>query len=107
MKNDIFELHVLSADSWPADAEADMATIMSKAEETKEAMQSEVPSHPDIMGAGTCTAGLPASFRQPCCPGCHAQGFPFPKCLKGSGKCSCDDSPAPYMPPSATAEAIV
>merc|ERR1719181_1084799 len=51
MKNDIFELRVLTADSWPADAEADMATIIAKAEEKKEAMQSEVPSQPDFSGA--------------------------------------------------------
>jgi steryl-sulfatase len=99
MKNDIFELHALSADSWPADAEADMATVVSKAEEKKEAMQSEVPSKPDITGAGTCTAGLPAAIRQPCCPGCHAKGFPFPSCKSESnGECSCNNAPSPSPP---------
>merc|ERR1711862_198776 len=99
MTNDRMELHALSVDTWPKDAGASFETVVQKAEAKRTAMRKEVDSKANLFGAGSCTAGLSATYRQPCCPGCHATGFPFPKC---SGTCD-----APHKAPMEEASDVM
>lgn len=98
---DPMERHELSTTAWPADAGLTMEAVLEKAESNKAAMLKEISAKPDLLGAGTCTAGLPRTFRQPCCPGCYAIGTLNPSCRRGVRECSCDDMPA--LPPTPVA----
>mmetsp|Transcript_60508 Transcript_60508/g.130599 ORF Transcript_60508/g.130599 Transcript_60508/m.130599 type:complete len:587 (+) Transcript_60508:25-1785(+) len=94
MATDVQEDKPLTGANWPADAGISLADVVSKALLAKETMEMDVHPKPDITGAGTCTAGLPAVWRQQCCPGCHAVGFPFPECKTLLGRnCTCDKVP--------------
>eukprot|EP00658_Telonema_sp_P-2_P013189 TRINITY_DN14998_c0_g1_i1.p1 TRINITY_DN14998_c0_g1~~TRINITY_DN14998_c0_g1_i1.p1 ORF type:complete len:511 (+),score=34.21 TRINITY_DN14998_c0_g1_i1:259-1791(+) len=68
--------------------------IVRLASAAKSDMEKSVHPRPDLFGAGTCTAGLPSSSRQPCCPGCAKPGLLHNLCHDGQGNhCSCDNVP--------------
>jgi steryl-sulfatase len=68
---DLMESIPLNASSWPHDAPIGYAEVVSLANTTRDDMVRAVHPKPSPFGAGTCTEGLPATSRQPCCPGCH------------------------------------
>jgi len=96
MLNDRLELHNFTADNWPASLKVTYKDVVAAAEAEKARMEQEIHAKPDITGAGTCTAGLPAVWRQPCCPGCKPAGLLFPHCVKKTAwfrkgeRCNCD-----------------
>lgn len=95
MLKDPMELQPLSEDTWPSDVKLSMTEAISRAEKRKEQMLADFNPKPTMGGAGTCTSGLPAPTRQPCCPGCKGFGFPFPTCKMGGffgKKCECGQS---------------
>ena len=70
------------------------AAVVAAAAARRTEMEKEVHPKPSIGGAGTCTAGLPSTSRQPCCLGCKARGLLHFKCVDesaGGGECSCED----------------
>lgn len=74
--HDPFEQVPLTAANWPSDTSFTYRQAISTASQARIQMQNTVNPQPDKQGAGSCTAGLPAAWRQPCCPGCH-QTIPF------------------------------
>lgn len=93
LDNDLFEQMELTDANWPAGATMTYQDVMAAANQTKAAMQAKVHPTPDKQGAGTCTAGLPAAARQPCCPGCKQIEPFYGKCNKADGlgkHCECD-----------------
>jgi hypothetical protein len=75
LDHDLTESVPLNASNWPAGATMSYEAAVSKARAAREAMEADLHPKPSIGGAGTCTAGLPAASRQPCCPGCHKSIF--------------------------------
>jgi len=95
MTYDKFELTPLTARAWPSDAGLGLLDVVRKATAARQVMEASVHPKPDKSGAGTCTAGMPSSARQPCCPGCHSTvGLIFPSCKHHLlGGCTCNDVP--------------
>jgi len=91
---DPFESKPLTEDTWPQDAGLTLQDVIRLAQSKKERMEKEVHPKPDSQGAGTCTSGLPAAARQPCCAGCKqlVPFFGFCRYAGGLGKkCDCVD----------------
>lgn len=88
---DPFEAVVLTPDNWPSNSGTSYSAVMLLANKAKTDMEAKVHPSPDKQGAGTCTEGLPAASRQPCCPGC-SQKIPFyGQCTKTIfEECTCD-----------------
>ena len=72
--NDVSERLPLTRANWPGHTAGNVSysydDVVAAANATRDAIVREVHPTPDSSGAGTCTAGLPAVGRQPCCPGC-------------------------------------
>ena len=87
---DVGEATPLRRANWPADAGvATYEAVVRAANATRAAMEARVHPKPDAGGAGTCTAGLPAHSRQPCCAGC-SQGLLASSCQTSDHKeCTC------------------
>lgn len=92
---DPFERDPLTPTShrWPANES--YANVVRKATLAREEMMSRVHPTPNRHGAGTCTAGVPLSCRQPCCPGCRQDVPEVGECKESVfGKaCECDSVP--------------
>ena len=95
MERDPLETTPLGPSTWPASAApTTYAEVWRAANETRDAMVAKVHPEPRPGGGGTCTAGLPAAARQPCCPGCH-KPLLGPLCVRdadGTSACTCNDS---------------
>jgi len=91
MTHDPFELHELSEANWPGSSNVTYQAVIDAAETARKQQIAKVHPKPSISGAGTCTKGTPARWRQPCCPGCHAAGLVFPVCKRGNSQCTCDN----------------
>jgi len=92
IKYDQFELNPLHQNStWPDDSDTSFDEVVSVANYAKELMLDNVNPTPTIYGAGNCTKGIPASARQPCCPGCHQPSLFHSTCNDGHGNdCTCN-----------------
>jgi hypothetical protein len=90
LTHDPFELQPLTSSTpWPEGSNTSYEEVVSAANNTRNAMIASFNPKPDRSGAGQCTAGLPAGFRQPCCPGCSAFTL-VGKCKDKEGKeCTC------------------
>eukprot|EP01052_Picozoa_sp_SAG31_P020135 SAG31_NODE_1500_length_8090_cov_10.522588_12_plen_665_part_00 len=89
MLHDRLEQHVLTAENWPDGSGTSFEDVVFQASVARKAMETRVHPTPTAAGAGRCTAGLPAAWRQPCCPGC-SKAIADAVCVDVSGKnCSC------------------
>ena len=80
----------LTPSNWPHTLPHSYHIVLQAAETAKKEQLRQYHPSPNKEGAGVCTAGLPASWRQPCCPGCHQRVPIVGKCDDGFKECRCD-----------------